>query len=609
MSWFRSSRRRHSAEAPEAEAAPALALEEVEGRPLADLHALAAQAGVPRFRLLRREQLVAALTGGEVAAPERPPAPAPVEAPRERETADVLEERPLAEELEEPAAAEEVEEEPAPELEEPPAEELEGPPAEGEPRTGVLDLVADGYGFLRVAGLLRSPEDAYVPRELVRRHGLLPGQEIEGLVVGGPHERRPRLASVETVEGRPAREPGPTRTELDALPARRPSRPLDLGDSQAARMLALVAPLARGQRALVTGPPGSGATSLLRAIAQGVAGSGARVMVALVDVRPEEVPEWDGRFEVVAADAARSPREQVALAELALERAKRLAEVGADVVLVLDSISRLTRAYALARGAGAGESPAVGPAAVETVKRWFAAARDAGDGSLTIIAAARADSESAFETLVYEALEDSAGTVVRLDPELAAKGKHPAIDASRSRTLGEEALIGEERRRTLENMRGVARSLDPVEAWEFLAERARELRASVAGGSEIVAKAYEALNARDMDALLALLDEDVEWVNAPDAVDPGIRRGHDGFRTAVENAWAAFGNFEYDLASVEAAGPRVLVQATLSASSGGMELTEQTHHVWTVRADRIVRFEWFNSRAEAVAAVRGEAER
>ena len=160
-------------------------------------------------------------------------------------------------------------------------------------------------------------------------------------------------------------------------------------------------------------------------------------------------------MEVAAADAGSSPREQVALAELALERAKRIAERGEDVVLVLDSISRLTRAYGLARGAGTGEAHAVGPVAVESVKRWFAAARDAGDGSLTIIAAARVESESAFETLVHEALEDSAGSVVRLSPELAAKGMRPAIDPARSRTLGEEALIDDERRRTLENMRGV----------------------------------------------------------------------------------------------------------------------------------------------------------
>ena len=465
MSWFRSSRRRHSAEPPAAEAAPALALEEVEGRSLADLHALAAQAGVPRYRLLRKEQLVAALTGGEVATPEPAPAVAVLE---EQETVDFVEERAAPEEADRyrPAPEEEDEEEAA--------EAAEAERLDGELRSGVLDLVADGYGFVRVSGLLRSPDDPYVSRSLVHRHGLRRGDQVAGIVDGGSRDGRPRLVSVETIEGRAAAEPRAVPPALDELPARRPSSLLRLGDAEAIKMLELVAPLARGGRVLVCGPPASGATALLRQIAAGLAGTGAHVMVALVDVRPEEVPEWPAGVEVAAADAATSPREQVALAELALERAKRIAERGEDVVLVLDSISRLTRAYALARGAGAGETPAIGPAAVESVKRWFATARDAGAGSLTIIAAARVESESPFETLVHEALEDSAATIVRLSPEVAAAGLHPAIDPSRSRTRGEEALIDAERRHSLENMRGVARSLAPAEAWAFLAERARE---------------------------------------------------------------------------------------------------------------------------------------
>ena len=123
-------------------------------------------------------------------------------------------------------------------------------------------------------------------------------------------------------------------------------------------------------------------------------------------------------------------------------------------------------------------------------------------------------------------------------------------------------------------------------------------------GTDVVRQAYEALNARDIEGLLALLHEDVEWVNAPDAVEPGTRRGHDGFRTAVENVWATFGDLTYALGAIEEVGPRVLVQANLRAAgrAGRTEVREQRHHVWTVRADRIARFEWFNSRAEALAA-------
>jgi transcription termination factor Rho len=179
------------------------------------------------------------------------------------------------------------------------------------------------------------------------------------------------------------------------------------------------------------------------------------------------VPEWEAGFDVAAADSGRPPREQVALAEDALERAKQAAERGEDAVLLLDSLSRLARAYGLTGDRAE---------AVEATKRWFAAARDAGEGrgSLTLIAAARVQSESSLEELVYEALADSANMVVRLNAELAERGRYPAIDVNRSRTLGEDALLSEDRRRTLENMRGVARSLDAEEAWDFLAERARE---------------------------------------------------------------------------------------------------------------------------------------
>jgi transcription termination factor Rho len=168
------------------------------------------------------------------------------------------------------------------------------------------------------------------------------------------------------------------------------------------------------------------------------------------------------------------PREQVALAELALERAKRLAEQGEDVVVVLDSISRLARAYGLARARPGGEGPTPDLLAVEGAKRWFATARDTGAGSVTLLAAARVDSETLLEALVHETLLDSAGAVVRLDPELAARGLHPAIDARRSRTLGEEAFLPESQRKPLESVRGLMRSLDPGEGWEFAAARLRE---------------------------------------------------------------------------------------------------------------------------------------
>ncbi len=404
MSWFRSSRRRHSGEPPEspegsidqpqaaeedegagepaAVVTPAFAAGELQGKPLADLHRLAAQARVPRYRMLRREQLVAAL-GGEDAAP------APPAAPPRREAA------------------------PRPE-----------PPR---------------------------------PRERVR-----PPRRAER------QARRERSSTDDTLEDleRPV---GRQRASFDDFPVQRPSRPLETGDTLAVRMVQIVAPLGHGQRALIAGPAGSGATALLQEVGGDLAGAGVRVHAVLVDVRPEEVPEWDGRVEVVAADSGTSPRDQVELAERALEQAKEAAIRGEDAVLLLDSLSRLARAYGLTRDTRS--------EAVEATKRWFAAARDggAGRGSLTLIATARVETESSFDALVHDALEDSANMIVRLRPDLAARSKYPAIDADRSRTLGEDTLLDEDRRLSLENMRGVARSLSPEEAWDFLAERAREL--------------------------------------------------------------------------------------------------------------------------------------
>ena len=464
MSWFRSSRRRRSAEAEAPAGPPRPARADIETRPLADLHELAAEWGVPRFRLLRREELVTAISGEEPPPPSSEPEPAP-----EREP--VAEPEPEPEVEPEPELDLVAEPEPEPEPEPPaPAEVLEE-----EPRTGIVDLVGEGYGFVRIGGLARSREDPYLSRTLVRRFALRRGDEVSGRVA--PRRPGERHARMVTVEGR-AEDVAPP-PSLDEMPVARPSRPLRAPagpEAFGARMAEIVAPLAAGQRILVAGPPGAGATHLLRDLTRSLAGSRARVIVALVDVRPEEVPEWDlpDGVEVHAAPGDRSPREQVALAELALDRAKRVAESGADVIVVLDSISRLARAYGLAQGRAGEDAPVPELLAVEGAKRWFAAARETGSGALTLLTAGRVDSESPLESLVHEALLDAASVVLRLDPQLAARRLHPAIDARRSRTLGEEALVPEHHRAGLEALRGVMRSLEAVEAWEFAAARVRE---------------------------------------------------------------------------------------------------------------------------------------
>ena len=294
---------------------------------------------MPRYRLLRRAELIDAISGEEGARPSgsapaaaAPPPPAPPP--------------PVPEPEPEPAAESDVDE-----------------PAEGELRTGILDLVGEGYGFVRVGGLTRSADDPYVSRTLVREFSLRRGDEVTGRVM--PRTAGERHGRMVTVEWRTHSEAPPA--SFDDFPVQRPTRPLRAQagtDSFALRMTELVSPLAIGQRALVAGPPGAGATHLLREMARGLIGGEERLIVALVDVRPEEVPEWEisDEVEVNSALSDRPPREQVALAELVLERGKRLAEQGEDVIVVLDSITRLARAYGLARSATGGRRAHAGAA-------------------------------------------------------------------------------------------------------------------------------------------------------------------------------------------------------------------------------------------------------
>ena len=418
---------------------------------------------MPRYRLLRREQLIEAISGEAAMEPEPALAPEPEPEP-EPEVAHP----PPPEFAPAPAPEREPESEPGP-----------GPESEvreTEGRVGFVDLVADGYGFLRINGLARSREDPYLSRSLVQQYQLRRGEEVAGRVAPrGPRDRHARMVEVEW------RRSDPAPVTFDDLPVQRPSRALRVqgGDEAfAARMAGLVATFGAGQRGLIAGPPGAGVTHLLRDMARGLLGGGERLIVVLVDVRPEEVPEWElsEQVEVHAAPSDRSARDQVALAELVLERAKRLAEQGEDVVVLLDSISRLARAYGLARSRSRsrGEAPAPEVTAAEGAKRWFATARDTGAGSLTLLAGGRVDSDSPLEALVHETLLDMAGAVVSLDPELAARGLHPAVDARRSRALGEEHLLAPDERRHLESVRGVMRSLEPLEAWEYAVARARE---------------------------------------------------------------------------------------------------------------------------------------
>jgi transcription termination factor Rho len=427
------------------EATAGLTPSELEGRHLADLHELARANGVPRFRTLRRRQLVDAILAAQPAGEEEPE-----QIDRER-----------------PSEGGQPSEEPA------------------ESRSGVLDLVPDGYGFLRVEGLGRSDEDVYVSRSLVSSIGLRSGDEVSG-PVGPPSgsRRYPSLLEVTEVNGSPLDEfRGHDRPEFEELTPVAPSDRISIAAGagpMSMRMVDLLAAIGRGQRCLVSSPPGAGATTLLRELGSALTKDGADAMVLLVDVRPEEVTEWRGAIDapVYGAASDSSPESHVRVAELALDRARRMAEQGKDVVLLIDSLTRLARARSLVQGRsrraprpGDDEAPAENPA-LRAAKRWFSTARNTEEqGSLTIAAIVRVGSDSEFEQLVYEFLADSANMELRLDDELARAGRFPPLDVNRTWSqLGGGALSADEEA-WLRALRQSLNSLSPADAWEAVTER------------------------------------------------------------------------------------------------------------------------------------------
>jgi transcription termination factor Rho len=347
------------------------------------------------------------------------------------------------------------------------------------PRADVRDApLADLHALAREQGVRRY--------RLLRREELVEAVSSDGAALEEP----PEPASEVELRARPP-EPLPDVDEADRaafadLRIDRPDAVLRLerapGD-MTGRMIDLIAPIGRGQRGLVAGPPGAGASRLLRDLADALSGADAHVMAVLCDVRPEEMLDWEpvAGLELHAATAEEAPESQCRVAADALEQAKRLAEDGRDVVVLLDSATRLARAHTLSANGADAPDPEAPPdgAAVHAVKRWFASARNTRDaGSLTILAVVRTDSESRLDAAVYDSLADAANLELRLDAGLAEAGRYPALDLTRSRTLHEEGLIDEPARRRLELLRGVVRSLDVEEAWRFLAGKVEETRSN-----------------------------------------------------------------------------------------------------------------------------------
>ncbi len=323
---------------------------------------------------------------------------------------------------------------------------------------GVLEVVDDSYGFLRGESLLPALTDVYVSQNLVRRSGLRTGDYVIGSARPPKSgEKYYGLSRVDLVNGVSADEAAarPEFANLTAVfPHQRFALETDDPSELSGRVIDLVAPMGRGQRGLIVSPPKAGKTMLLQSIANGITTNHPEVhlMVVLIGERPEEVTEMKRsvRGEVIASTFDEPVEEHTRVAELGLERAKRLMEMGRDVVILLDSITRLTRAYNLEMpSTGRTLSGGIDPVALYPPKRFFGSARKAEEGgSLTIIATCLVDTGSRLDDVVFEEFKGTGNWEVRLDRKLAERRIYPAIDIAGSSTRREELLLsGEELQR------------------------------------------------------------------------------------------------------------------------------------------------------------------
>jgi len=318
---------------------------------------------------------------------------------------------------------------------------------------GILEIIGEGYGFLRQNSLLPSSADVYVSQSQIRRFGLRTGDVVAGQVRPPKNgEKYFGLVRVETINDLNP-ELAKKRVPFGSLTPTFPDKLIDLEtspDDLSTRLMNLIAPIGRGQRGLIVSPPKAGKTVLLKAIANAITANynDIHIMVCLIGERPEEVTDIKRsvKGEVIAATFDEPVENHTRVAELALERAKRMVESARDVVILLDGITRLTRSYNLAMPpSGRTLSGGIDPAALHPSKRFFGAARNMDEGgSLTIIATCLIDTGSRMDELIYEEFKGTGNMELHLDRRLAERRIFPAMDIPRSGTRREELLLDEE---------------------------------------------------------------------------------------------------------------------------------------------------------------------
>jgi transcription termination factor Rho len=357
------------------------------------------------------------------------------------------------------------------------------------PVAGILDIL-DNYAFIRTSGYLPGPNDVYVSLAQVRKNGLRKGDHVTGAVrqpkEGERREKFNALVRLDSVNGM-APEHGRGRPEFNKLTPLYPQDRLRLETDPGVlttRIIDLVSPIGKGQRGLIVAPPKTGKTMIMQAIANAITHNNpeCHLMVVLVDERPEEVTDMQRsvKGEVISSTFDRPAEDHTTVAELAIERAKRLVELGHDVVVLLDSITRLGRAYNLAAPAsGRILSGGVDSTALYPPKRFFGAARNIEDGgSLTILATALVDTGSRMDEVIFEEFKGTGNMELKLDRKLSDKRIFPAVDVDASSTRKEEILLGSDELAIVWKLRRVLHALDQQQAIELLLDRMKKTQSN-----------------------------------------------------------------------------------------------------------------------------------
>jgi transcription termination factor Rho len=359
-----------------------------------------------------------------------------------------------------------------------------------QPVAGILDVL-DNYAFVRTSGYLAGPHDVYVSMNMVRKNGLRRGDAVTGAVRVPKEGEQPNqrqkfnpLVRLDTVNGGPV-EDAKKRPDFNKLTPLYPNQRLRLEttpDRLTTRVIDLIMPIGKGQRALIVSPPKAGKTTILQDIANAITKNNpeCHLMVVLVDERPEEVTDMTRsvKGEVIASTFDRPPTDHTAVAELAIERAKRLVEQGKDVVVLLDSITRLGRAYNNASPAsGRILSGGVDSTALYPPKRFLGAARNIEEGgSMTIIATAMVETGSTGDTVIFEEFKGTGNAELKLDRKISERRVFPAVDVNPSGTRKDELLLSPDEFGIVHKLRRVLSGLDSHQAIDLLMSQLRKTK-------------------------------------------------------------------------------------------------------------------------------------